>query len=343
MLKHKLLKNKVFFIFLILLILGAVYYYWLYKEPYTQNAFVVANIRPVTSFVPGYITEVYIKNNTLLKKGDKLFDIYKKPYELQITKLQHQLSEAQYSAKALTHQIKLYQYNVNSLEYELKNASYLSHMAHVLAVEQAFAQKTAEIKLRKLETITEDYNAAREKLDMSKQNYNETLSKIKVIEAELDLARLNLKWTTIYAKADGYVTNMYLTPGTYVKPGDVLFAFIDTNEWWIQANFEETELSNIKEGQKASIKLWQYPGKVFEGTVTATGWGVQRRNMSSKSGMPVVEKENEWFLLPQRYPVQIKIENTDKEYELHPGGTAWVRIHTSAQPIRQFFWQYLQF
>jgi len=136
---------------------------------------------------------------------------------------------------------------------------------------------------------------------------------------------------------------MYLTPGTYVNPGDVLFAFIDTDKWWVQANFEETELSNIEEGQKVSVKLWQYPGKVFEGAVTATGWGVQRRKMSDKSGMPIVEKENEWFLLPQRYPVQIKLLNIDKKYKLHPGGTAWVRVHTSAKPIRQFFWQYLQF
>ena len=343
MIRKKILKNKVFFIFLILLILGAVYYYWLYKEPYTQNAFVIANIRPVTTFVPGYVTKIYAENNTFLKKGDKIFDIYKKPYQLKLTKLKHQLTEAKFKAAALTNQIKLAGYNVSKIEYELKNASYLSNMMHTLSVPHAVAEKRYEIDLRKMQSVQEEANVAKEKLDMAKQVYNETRANIKVIETELELAELDLKWTTIYAKADGYTTNMYLTPGTYVKPGDVLFAFIDTDKWWIQANFEETELSNIEEGLKVSIKLWQYPGKVFDGVVTATGWGVQRRKMSDKTGMPVVEKENEWFLLPQRYPVQIKLLNVDKNYKLHPGGTAWVRVHTSAKPIRQFFWQYLQF
>ncbi len=343
MIRKKISKNKVFFSFLILLILGAIYYYWLYQEPYTQNAFVTASIRPVTTFVPGYITNIYAENNTFLKKGDKIFDIYKKPYQLKLAKLQHQLAESKYKAAALTHLIKLSEYTVNKFEYELKNASYLANMMGSLATTHAVATKKAEIDLRAKQSALEELNIAKEKLDMAKQNYNEIQAKIKVIETELELAKLDLDWTTIYAKADGYATNMYLTPGTYVNPGDVLFAFIDTDKWWVQANFEETELSNIEEGQKVSVKLWQYPGKVFEGAVTATGWGVQRRKMSDKSGMPIVEKENEWFLLPQRYPVQIKLLNIDKKYKLHPGGTAWVRVHTSAKPIRQFFWQYLQF
>jgi multidrug resistance efflux pump len=343
MIIKKISKNKVFFSFLILLILGAVYYYWLYKEPYTQNAFVTANIRPVTTFVPGYVTNIYVKNNTFLKKGDKIFDLYKKPYQLKLAKLQHQLTESKFKAAALTNQIKLSEFNLNKYDYELKNADYLSNMMTTLATSHVVAAKKAEIDLRRKQAAIEELNIAQEKLNVAKQTYNEVLAEIKVIKTELELAKLDLEWTTIYAKADGYTTSMYLTPGTYVKPGDVLFAFIETDNWWVQANFEETELSNIKEGLKASIKLWQYPGKVFEGVVTATGWGVQRREMSDNSGMPIVEKENEWFLLPQRYPVQIKILNIEKKYQLHPGGTAWVRVHTSAKPIRQFFWQYLQF
>jgi multidrug resistance efflux pump len=343
MIRKKVIKNKVFFIFLVLLVLCAVYYYWLYKEPYTQNAFVTASIRPVTSFVPGYITSIYAKNNTFLRKGDKIFDIYQKPYQLKISRLQHQLAEAEFKAAALVSLIKLSEFNVNKIGYKLKNANYLSHMMHTLAKTHAVSEKVSEVDLRKKQSVLENLNVAKEKMNVARQNYNEVQAKIKVVKTELELADLDLEWTTVYAKADGYVTNMYLTPGTYVKPGNVLFAFIDTERWWIQANFEETELSNIKEGLKASIKLWQYPGKTFEGVVTATGWGVQRRKMSDKSGMPVVEKENEWFLLPQRYPVQIKLLNVDKKYKLHPGGTAWVRVHTSAKPIRQFFWRYLQF
>ena len=339
-LKSKILKNKVVFIFVGLFFVGLVYFYWLYKEPYTQNAFVVASIRPVTSFVPGYVTNVYVKNNSTIKKGDKLFDIFKDNYALSVDQLKAQVAEANSKSKAIKYQIEIAKYDVSKAQANYNNAKYLFEQAEWLYKENAVSQQDAERKYATMMESQQALNASQDQLNIQQENYNQILSQIEALNAQLGIAKLNLEWTTIYAQTDGYVTNMYLTPGTYLNPGDVVFAFIDSTTWWVQANFEETELALIKEGQKVSIKLWQYPDKVFEGVVTATGWGVSRTS-SNQYGMPQVQQENEWFLLPQRFPVQIQILNVDEsKYQLHPGGTAWVRVHIPALPIRQIFWQF---
>ena len=61
--------------------------------------------------------------------------------------------------------------------------------------------------------------------------------------------------------------------------------------------------------------------------------------MSKQTGLPEVEKENEWFLLPQRFPVQIKIIDCNDEIPFTHGASAYVELDIPSRPIRQFFWE----
>ena len=85
--------------------------------------------------------------------------------------------------------------------------------------------------------------------------------------------------------------------------------------------------------------MWQHPGKMFHGVVEHTGYAAERRKMSARTGLMEVEKENEWFLLPQRFPVQIKIIDPDKELCFTHGASAYVELDIPSRPIRQFFWE----
>jgi multidrug resistance efflux pump len=95
----------------------------------------------------------------------------------------------------------------------------------------------------------------------------------------------------------------------------------------VQANFKETVLRHVKPGMKARITFPMYPGQEFTGTVETLGWNVNRQQ-SARNGLPVVEKENEWFLLPQRFPVQIALDQPPPDYPLHVGQSANVQIQT---------------
>ena len=218
------------------------------------------------------------------------------------------------------------------------NARYLSEQAQKLYAEQATSQKYAEEQQQNLRVAQAKLLQVQRELDAVRQQSFQSRSTIARMQSQLAYAKLELDLTTVRALVDGTVTNMYISPGGYVVPGQVQFAFIETDTWWVQANFQETELSQLRPGQKAKIWFWQYPGKTFEGIVEDSGWGVDRRVTSTTDGMPVVQKENEWFLLPQRFPVQIRIINSDSQCGFHPGASAFVQIQTPANPLRQFVW-----
>ena len=333
-------RNRVVtFTLAVVLVIGG-YCLWVNRKPFTQNAFVVANVRAVSSYVPGYITDIYVKNNQAVKKGAKLFTVFQKPYELALKKLEKDIVAEKYNIKGLRNSIKIAENMLSETELEFRNSKYLSDQAAKLKT--IIAQKDVETREKAMQESVQEYNMAKEQLELKKNLLKEAEAHLESIEAEREIAQLNLNLTTVYAKSDGYISNMHIALGTYVQAGETLFAFVDSRQWWLQANFTETQLSYVRKGMKTKIWLWQYPGIVFQGTVGDTGWGVDRISRTQFTGMPEVQKENQWFMLPQRFPVQIKINDIPKGYELHVGGSAYVEIETSARPIRQFFWRLFQ-
>ena len=316
------------------------YYLYLHRHPRTDDAFIVANIRPVSALVSGHITDIYVKNNQHVKKGDKLLTVFKIPYELKVKQLENQMKAAQYSAQAFKEQLIIDNLKIKGKLSLYENSNYLAKQAVELNKVHAVPTKSAEILVREREVAQAQLKIAEAGMNVTKENLQNAYATVESLSAELEEAKVNLSLTTIYAQTDGIVSNMYLTKSVYADQGKPLFSFIDTDEWWIQANIKETELSNVREGQKVWIKLWLYPYKYFEGRVANIGWNVNRQLTSAENQLAEVIKENEWFLLPQRFPVQIKI--TDKEidkYPLHVGATATVIIDTEDDIIRHLFWQ----
>ena len=106
-----------------------------------------------------------------------------------------------------------------------------------------------------------------------------------------------------------------------------LFSFIDTKNWWIQANFNETDLRRIRPGDEAIIMLRMYYfNKIFHGRVVNNIWVSDRQTTISRSQEQKVTNENEWLLIPQRLPLQIKILDPDPKYPLQPGASAYVYL-----------------
>ena len=192
---------------------------------------------------------------------------------------------------------------------------------------------------RNLQVALAHQKSAEHNAEALKHHCGVLRARIKKTENALELEKIWTQQTTVTALSDGYVVNMTLSPGGYYKPGDILFAFIDTSAWYVQANFKESELSLIRSGTPARIWLRQYPGHEYRGEVCSTGWGSERRLTSLHTGVADVKNENEWFVLPQRYPVQIRILDPDQHLHLHFGGSAYVELEIPAHPFRQFFWE----
>ena len=334
-------RNKVMSFFILILVFGFGYYFWLHRHPRTDNAFVVANIRPVSSLVDGHITDIYVVNNQKVEKGDKLFTVYRKPYELTVESLKNQLLSEQYQSKALKEKIKRSKLQVNESKAKYLNAVYLADQADTLYKTHAVSQKHAEQLDRAKDEAKAELDMAMSNLTINEQLFNRSIAICNDLTAQLDSAKVDLALTTTYAQSDGLISNMFVSKGIYANKGMPLFSFIDTEHWWVQANLKETEIGNVRPGQKVKIRLWLYPLHLITGVVDNIGWSVNRQMTAPENALPLVKKENEWFLLPQRFPVQIKITDHDNEtYPLHVGASATVTVETGASEFIELFWQF---
>lgn len=331
-------RKQILFILLVLFfILWVIYWLYWHLTPFTADAFVFANTRAVTPWVAGYITRIYVKNNQPVKDGEPLFSIYAPPYALKVKILEHEISTAKEKLAAIRSAIRQAEAEIDGFDADIANSRYLCTRAQEMLKSAAISEDYAVLQNRNLKVDLSRKSAAIHKVQSLRHEAGALEAELKRLSAELDLAKIWHTQTTVTALCDGIVTNMMLSPGSYCKPGEVLFAIIDTSQWYVQANFQESELSEIAPGTRAIIRLRQYPDKIYHGTVQSVRLSAEKRLTSPRSGITEVKKENEWFPLPQRFPVQIRISDPDEL--LNFGASAYVTLEIPSRPFRQFFWE----
>ena len=153
-------------------------------------------------------------------------------------------------------------------------------------------------------------------------------------KANLELAKLKLSYTKVFAPVDGYLTNMNTSEGTYVTAGVQLMALVDTSSYWVDGYFKETQLPHIKVGRKAIITLMGYEKQPFQGVVRSLGWGIYVQDGSGSTStalLPSVSPTIDWVRLPQRFAVRIQVIG-DTPVPLRIGQTVSVAMRASFSP-----------
>jgi len=169
----------------------------------------------------------------------------------------------------------------------------------------------------------------REKLDQLQAKLRAARADVELARAELQDALLSLSYTKVAAPTTGYVTNLLVRVGTYVHIGQQLFALVESETWWISANFMETYLRRVRIGQPARITIDMYPGRVFSGVVEGISAGIyQVDGETAGYGLPLVRQTIDWVRLAQRFPVRVTITDLDLRYPLRSGANAEVTIDT---------------
>lgn len=198
------------------------------------------------------------------------------------------------------------------------------------AVESAKAQVAiAEAKLTKASaTAKRTGTLVKEKYLSSQEGDNVTamfqtsIAELKYAKANLTQAELNLRYTKLRAPVSGWVTNLTLRAGDIATPNQPLFALISDEEFWVDANFKETEMGTIKQGQKATIITDLYPNHRFHGVVVSISSG----SGAAFSLLPPQNATGNWVKVTQRIPVRIRILNPDPKHQLRIGISATVTV-----------------
>jgi membrane fusion protein (multidrug efflux system) len=142
-------------------------------------------------------------------------------------------------------------------------------------------------------------------------------------EAALTAAQVNLGYTRISAPGDGNVGEKQVRPGQLVSPGTQVVTFV-SNVKWVQANYRETQLTNVKVGDPAEIRIDEYPGKVFPGKVIE----IAPASGSQFALLPPDNATGNYTKVVQRIPVKIAFDASNLAAGLRPGLSVIATVRT---------------
>lgn len=314
-------------IFVLIIVLG---YNFSYLYPFTNNAFVTANVRPVAADVEGYITKIYVKNEDYVVKGQPLFSVFKKPYELTYKKFKSEHAADKARLRVLNEELEKTKYLILSQEAIYQKLNFDSRQYDLALRDHAVSKIDTNTLLNEKKAAFNKLNALKKELSSYYHKIDEQKMRIKASNYLMKNALVNLNETTVYAKNNGIIQNMYSSLGTPIKLLQPVFSFIDTDSMYLQANLNETDLRKVKAGDKVTIYTRMYfTKKIYHGEVVSRNWAASRQVTDFRSQEQIVtNNENNWFLLPQRFPVQIKLIDYDpKNYPLGVGASAYIIIH----------------
>ena len=198
-----------------------------------------------------------------------------------------------------------------------------------VADEQRFAAQEASRKadleqaktaLRSNEIAVESERRAKAVLESQDQ---QLIADLHAKEASLSVARINLGYTKIAAPADGTVGERQVRPGQLVSPGTQVVTFVAETKW-VQANYRETQLSNMKVGDPAELHIDEYPGKVFRGKVLE----IAPASGSQFALLPPDNATGNFTKIVQRIPVKIAFDDANLASSLRPGLSVIVTVRT---------------
>jgi membrane fusion protein (multidrug efflux system) len=312
------------------LVLGGFAYYWFFMRPYesTDDAFIDGNVIPVAPQVAGQVIQLLVQDNELVKQGQRLLEIDPRDYEARLAQAQAELSAAQTKLEQSQAQVVSDQARVEQERASLTAAQTESDRAQAdlkryqslpspavsrsqldLAIAQA-RSNTATVAVAQSRM-----QAAEAQLAVSKAGIQAAQAGIQSSQAGVRQAQLELSYTRLAAPQAGYVTHRTVEVGSYVQPGQALFALVSPDVW-VVANFKETQLTQMRPGQPVTVKVDAYPQHVFQAHVDS----LQRGSGARFSLLPPENATGNYVKVVQRVPVKILFDTSaDQHWPLGPG------------------------
>jgi len=355
---------------LVLLLVAVVLAYVVYQrwthDPWTRDGQVRADIVKIAPRVAGYVVEIAVQDNQLVRKGELLFRIDPSSYQLAADAAQVQLQQAREDVAALEAAVKAAEAMVLQSEAgvvaaramikqqqaALANARAESDRARRLLGDKAGSVENAQKKAATVLELRAAVDSARASLSQAEAALTSSQAdleqakaslgepgdanvRIREARVELEEARLNLSWTSINAPFDGFTTNLDVNEGQFASSGTPIAAFVDSSSFRVDGYYQETKLRHIRPGDRAIITLMSHPDTELKGVVDSIGYAVNPPDIADTEGVsylvPQVEPTFDWIRLPQRVPVRIRLEDVPKDIQLVSGMTASVAIRPSRE------------
>jgi membrane fusion protein, multidrug efflux system len=319
----------------------------------TDDAYVGADTSIIAAKAMGHLTAVPVVDNQIVHKGDLLAAIddgdyrnavdssqarigtqdatiarFGRQIEAQgavIAQAEAQVASAQAQAKSAAADVER-----ASLEYERSFKLAQTNFGSQQRLEQATADRDRTQAAQAAAKASEASSVAalagaKANLDVLKAQKDEAVRQRSELETALAMAERNLSFTRVIAPFDGTVGNKAAQVGNLVQPGTRLMALVPLDAAYVDANFKETQLPNVKPGQKVDVTIDALDGKQVEGVVSS----ISPASGAQFSLLPPDNATGNFTKIVQRVAVRVNFpEDVQKEVPLRPGLSVVATIHT---------------
>lgn len=311
---------------------AAVLYYMLVlsQEEETDNAYIGGNLVMLTSQVTGNVQEIRADETQLVNAGAEVIKL--DAVDADVT-----LRQAQARLGAIVLQLR--EKYANAVQYE------------AVLQQRKLSLKKAEDDLARRAPLGDDHTLSAEEVTHAKQAVDDAKAALNVAVEQVKTAQAALGGTTlaqhpavlaakedfvqawlaarrnaILAPVSGYVAKRSVQVGAHVSPGMALLSIVPLDQLWVNANFKESELQNIRIGQPVTVEADIYGGKVtYHGNVV----GLSAGTGSAFSLLPAQNASGNWIKVVQRLPVRIALDSKElAEHPLRVGLSATVTVDT---------------
>lgn len=293
---------------------------------YTDNAQVRQHIVPVNSRIQGFIKQIYFTEYQAVRKGDTLALIEDSEFRFRLAQAEADYHNALTGKTVMHSTINTTQNNISVSDASVQEAK--------IRLDNAEREYIRYKNLLEKDAVTkQQYDAIQTHFEASKARYEflirqkkstalvkqeqtqrleQTEAGIKLAEAALKLAQLNLSYTVILAPCDGTTGRKEIQEGQLVQPGQTLVDLVDEKEKWIVANYKETQTAHIAEGHVAEIEVDAIPGVVFKGVVQS----ISQATGASFSLIPQDNSAGNFVKVEQRIPIRIEFSPDNRPEDM---------------------------
>jgi membrane fusion protein, multidrug efflux system len=307
------------------------YLYWTHEAlyPSTSDAYLNANVVRIAPQVSGAVVRVPVESHQAVERGQLLLKIDPAPFEIALRDAEAELELARQQARAGQAAVDVARAVVAQRQAALRDTQDNTDRALALVRKGAMpaakgddARAALQEAQAALQEATADLQRAQDELG----SLGEHNASIRAAEAAVAKARLDLSYTRVTAPAPGVLGEVEIRPGSFVDAGENLFPLVETDSFWVDANYQETDLDRIRPGQPAMITVDMYPGETFTGLVQS----VSPASDAAFSLLPQENATGNWVKVTQRFPVKVVITRTNPDHALRIGASSQISIDTTA-------------
>ncbi len=303
----------------------------------TDDAYVQGNIVSITAQTPGTVVSINADDGMRVKAGQVLVQLDPNDAQVALAQAEANLAATVRQVRGLFSSVDSAQADIAAREVALQQArADVARRSGLVASGAVSAEELAHAQAQ-LKAAEAALSASRGQLSRNRALVDATTvasqPQVQAAAAQLRQAYLNLQRAAIVAPVDGFVAKRSVQLGQRVQPGGALMAVIPLHDVWVDANFKETQLHNMRLGQPVKLTADLYGSDVeFDGKLASLGLGTG----SAFALLPAQNASGNWIKIVQRIPVRIQLDPRqlrDHPLRLGMSMAVDVDVHDQGGPV----------